>query len=57
MRVVLQRVSAASVTIGDELLSSIKHGVCLLVGLSTTDTPADIDYMWVNEGACSRRSS
>ena len=43
MRVVLQRVSAASVRVGDDLVSSIGDGLCLLVGVSEDDTVGDVE--------------
>jgi len=45
MRVVLQRVSRASVTIGDHVSGAIGRGFCLLVGFTHTDTIADVDWM------------
>ncbi|KAJ2702184.1 D-tyrosyl-tRNA(Tyr) deacylase [Coemansia sp. IMI 209128] len=45
MRVVLQRVLQASVTVGDNVVGAIGPGVCLLVGISRDDTPEDMEYM------------
>ena len=45
MRVVLQRVSRASVTIGGEVRGAIGRGFCLLVGFAHGDTPAEVDWM------------
>lgn len=45
MRVVLQRVSRASVTIEGQVAGAIGPGFCLLVGFTATDTPADADWM------------
>ena len=45
MRVVLQRVSRASVTIGGRVAGSIGRGFCLLAGFTATDTPADVEWM------------
>ncbi len=45
MRVVLQRVSKASVTIDGRIASAIDRGFCLLVGFTHTDTPAECDWM------------
>lgn len=45
MRVVLQRVRQASVTVGEEVISSIGRGVCVLVGIHKNDTPADIEFI------------
>ncbi|WP_289854717.1 D-aminoacyl-tRNA deacylase, partial [uncultured Duncaniella sp.] len=41
MRLVIQRVSRASVTIGTELRSSIGAGLMVLVGVAEGDTPDD----------------
>lgn len=43
MRVVLQRVSAASVRVGNDVVSSIGNGLCLLVGISEDDTIGDVE--------------
>ncbi|KAK7071498.1 D-tyrosyl-tRNA(Tyr) deacylase [Halocaridina rubra] len=45
MRAVIQRVRQASVSVGDELISSIGRGVCVLIGIHKNDTPADIEYI------------
>ncbi len=45
MRVVLQRVSRASVTIEGRTAGAIGRGFCLLVGLTHTDTDAAVDWM------------
>jgi D-aminoacyl-tRNA deacylase len=45
MRVVLQRVSRASVTIGGRVAGSIQRGFCLLVAYTHSDTPAQVDWM------------
>src|SRR5882672_489733 len=45
MRVVLQRVSRASVTIEGRVVGAIDGGFCLLVGFSPTDTPAEVTWM------------
>ncbi len=44
MRVVIQRVSRASVSIGNEILSSIGHGLLILVGFEKNDTIEDIEW-------------
>jgi len=41
VRAVVQRVTSASVTIGDTLTGSIGHGLLVLVGVSVDDTVAD----------------
>jgi D-tyrosyl-tRNA(Tyr) deacylase len=45
MRVVLQRVTRASVSIGGHTAGAIGRGFCLLVGLTHGDTPATVDWM------------
>jgi len=45
MRVILQRVSRASVTIGGRVAGAIERGFCLLVGFTHGDTEAAVDWM------------
>ncbi|XP_066282649.1 D-aminoacyl-tRNA deacylase-like [Branchiostoma lanceolatum] len=45
MRAVVQRVMQASVSVGDELVSSIGRGLCVLIGVSRDDTPKDMEYI------------
>ena len=45
MRVVLQRVSGASVTIGGRVSGTIGRGYCLLVGFAHGDTAGQVDWM------------
>jgi D-tyrosyl-tRNA(Tyr) deacylase len=45
MRIVLQRVSRASVTISGAVTGSIDAGYCLLVGFTHGDTTAQVDWM------------
>ncbi|CAF0754261.1 unnamed protein product [Brachionus calyciflorus] len=45
MKAIIQRVVKASVTVSDELISSIQHGFCVLVGIGRDDTDKDIDYI------------
>ncbi|KRM24024.1 D-aminoacyl-tRNA deacylase [Latilactobacillus graminis] len=45
MRVVLQRVSQASVTINESVVGQIDRGVLLLVGICDADTETDLDYL------------
>jgi D-aminoacyl-tRNA deacylase len=45
MRVVLQRVSSASVSIEGRIAGTIGRGFCLLVGLTHSDTAATVDWM------------
>lgn len=45
MRVLLQRVSKASVTIDGAVVGAIGRGFCLLVGFTHTDTEAEVVWM------------
>ena len=45
MRVVIQRVSRASVDVHESTVSSIGIGLLVLVGVSREDTQADADYL------------
>ncbi|MDR1610483.1 MAG: D-tyrosyl-tRNA(Tyr) deacylase, partial [Candidatus Symbiothrix sp.] len=45
MRIVIQRVSKASVTIGGKLKSSIGEGLLVLVGIVDSDNLEDIDFL------------
>ena len=45
MRLVIQRVQGASVSIGGILKSSIGQGLMILVGICDEDTDEDIDYL------------
>ena len=45
MRVVLQRVSSASVTVDDQELGAIGQGYILLVAIQDADTEAELDYL------------
>ncbi|MFT5253481.1 MAG: D-tyrosyl-tRNA(Tyr) deacylase [Flavobacteriales bacterium] len=45
MRVVLQRVSSASVTIETKIVATIQKGLLVLVGIEDADTQADIDWL------------
>ncbi len=46
MRIVAQRVTRASVSVGGEVVGSIEGpGLCLLVGATHTDTQADVDRL------------
>jgi len=44
MRVVIQRVSEASVTIDEEKISSIRQGLLVLASFEATDTVEDLDW-------------
>ena len=45
MRVVIQKVKEASVTVEGEKISAIKSGLLILVGIENEDTQEDIDYL------------
>lgn len=45
MRLLIQRVTRASVTIGGDLHSSIGRGLLILAGIEEADTQEDIDYL------------
>ena len=45
MRIVIQRVSCASVTIGENVKSSIGRGYLILLGIGENDTSNDIDWL------------
>ncbi len=45
MRIVLQRVKNASVTVAEELVSEIGDGLLLLVGVGQEDTEAEADWL------------
>ena len=53
MKIVIQRVSRASVTIGGAVKSSIGQGLLILLGIGHDDTAEDIDYL-VNKTAALR---
>ena len=45
MRIVLQRVSRASVSISGQIVGAIERGFCLLVGFTHTDTAEQVRWM------------
>ena len=45
MRVVIQRVKKASISIDNELFSSIKHGLLILCGFENNDNSSDIEWL------------
>ena len=53
MRIVIQRVSLASVTIAGELHSSIGRGLMVLVGVEEGDSPADA--LWLADKTAALR--
>ena len=53
MRIVIQRVLNASVSINNEVHSAISKGFLLLVGVTQTDTQEDVE--WLANKVCSLR--
>lgn len=45
MRVVIQRVTEAAVSIANEKYTGINHGLLILVGIEDNDTKEDIDWL------------
>lgn len=45
MRILVQRVKSASVTVGGQLRSEIGPGLLVLVGVGTEDTDEDMEYL------------
>lgn len=45
MRILVQRVKSASVTLGGQLRSQIGAGLLVLVGVGTEDTDEDMEYL------------
>lgn len=45
MRAVVQRVSSAAVTVGDETVGRIDHGLLVFVGVERDDGPQDVVYI------------
>lgn len=48
MKAIIQRVTCAKVVVDGKLISEIGKGLCILVGICSNDTLADVDYMSVN---------
>ncbi|XP_049277823.1 D-aminoacyl-tRNA deacylase 1-like isoform X2 [Anopheles funestus] len=46
MKAIIQRVTSAKVMVGDETVSSIGRGLCVLVGISSDDNANDVEWMW-----------
>ena len=49
MRILIQRVNQASVTIEGDVKSSIGKGLLILVGIEDSDTDEDIEWLCGNE--------
>ncbi len=45
MKIVIQRVSEASVVINQKQIASIEHGLLILLGIVDEDTQEDIDWL------------
>ena len=45
MRIVIQRVSEASVSVGGKVISKINAGMMILLGIEDADTEEDIEYL------------
>ena len=45
MRVIVQRVSSASVTVDREVIGRIDHGLLLLLGIAPQDTQVEVDWL------------
>lgn len=45
MKAVIQRVSESSVTINNEIVAQIEHGLLVLVGIEDADNKEDIDWL------------
>lgn len=45
MKIVLQRVSSASVSVNQEIVGSIQNGLLLLLGIEEEDNHEDIDWL------------
>ncbi|KAJ4455439.1 putative Thymus-specific serine protease [Paratrimastix pyriformis] len=65
MKVVIQRVTGASVTVSGAIVGQIGRGVCCLVGIEENDTAADSEYicrkilttrLWDDDGVPWRKS-
>jgi D-tyrosyl-tRNA(Tyr) deacylase len=45
MRAVVQRVTSASVRVGDRTVGAIEQGLLVLVGVEHNDDPSDVQYV------------
>ena len=45
MRIIVQRVSEASVRIDGKIVGSISHGLMVLIGIETSDVQSDAEYL------------
>lgn len=53
MRVVIQRVSEASVTVNNSITGSIQQGLLVLIGIEDADTTEDV--VWLSNKICNLR--
>jgi D-tyrosyl-tRNA(Tyr) deacylase len=53
MKTVIQRVSAASVTVDNNVIANIQKGLLVLVGIEDADTQDDIN--WLSQKVCNLR--
>lgn len=52
MKIIIQRVNQASVSIEDDVVGSIEKGLVLLVGIAPEDTTEDLLMQFVKLLAC-----
>lgn len=45
MRALIQRVSSARVTVSDEIVGQIEHGMLILLGVKSGDTEIEVNYV------------
>ena len=45
MRAVIQRVTTADVTVDQQIIGAIQHGLVILLGVESGDTQADLEYL------------
>lgn len=45
MKIVIQRVKKAAVSINSNIVGSINHGFLIFLGIQSTDTEQDVDYL------------
>jgi D-aminoacyl-tRNA deacylase len=45
MRVVIQRVAEARVSVGEEIVSGIGRGLCILLGIGVNDSEKDAEFL------------
>ncbi|KAL0819073.1 hypothetical protein ABMA28_008346 [Loxostege sticticalis] len=45
MKALIQRVMKANVAVNGEVISSIEQGLCVLIGISSSDTIKDMEYI------------